>query len=137
MYPGVPLVSAALSLVHYLAIPRSVSLIYPVESTSIFSGLISLWMILLSFSYSKASIIHAAMNLTSSSEKYLLREICSLKSPPVTKSIVSYKLSLFWNACCILIMNSLLRSVNNVRSLMTLFALFLLTTLILDISFIA
>lgn len=59
MYPGVPLVSLALSFLYVLAIPKSVSLRYPFLSMTKFSGFMSLWITLLSAKCSRAKIKQA------------------------------------------------------------------------------
>ena len=62
MYPGVPLVSEALCSLCRRAIPKSVILMYPLESSTRFSGLISRWMIFLLCRYSKPRMMQAIKN---------------------------------------------------------------------------
>lgn len=62
MYPGVPLVSHELFGLYILAIPRSVILMYPLESNTKFSGLISLWIILLAYKSSRPKMMQAIKN---------------------------------------------------------------------------
>lgn len=62
IYPGVPLVSEELLDFLILAIPRSVILMYPLESRTKFSGLMSLWIILFSCKYSKPKTIQEIKN---------------------------------------------------------------------------
>jgi len=137
IYPGVPLVSMWLSFTNYLAIPRSVSFTYPLWSTTKFSGFKSLWIILCLFKNSSDKIIHALVNLVSDSLKTLFLEICSRISPPVNKSIISYKVCESWNPYYIFTKKSKLRFAKILRSFITLLADFLVIIFILDISFIA
>ena len=62
IYPGVPLVSFELLGDHVLAIPKSVSFIYPFVLNNIFSGLRSLWIIASECKYSRLKTKHADMN---------------------------------------------------------------------------
>ena len=62
IYPGVPLVSQLLLALYILAIPKSVILMYPLESRTKFSGLISRWMMLFFWRSSRPRIMQAMKN---------------------------------------------------------------------------
>lgn len=62
MYPGVPLVSLEFYIFQTRAIPKSVTRAYPFLSKMMFSGLISLWRMLLECSEYKASIMQRMRN---------------------------------------------------------------------------
>jgi hypothetical protein len=98
MYPGVPLVSLELSNYKFLAIPKSVTFKYPLESNTKFSGLMSLWIIDFEWAAEIALKTQETKNFVYSSVKTLFLEIWYLKSPPVSKSITKNKLSWSWNA---------------------------------------
>lgn len=137
IYPGVPDVSMWLSFTSYLAMPMSVSLTYPLWSTTRFSGLRSLWMMLCLLRNSSATTMHAAVNLVSCSLNTLFLEMWRRMSPPVSKSIMRYKVCESWNPNYIFTMKSKFKLDNILRSFITLLADFLVIILILDISFIA
>ena len=62
MYPGVPLVSVEFWGLYMRAIPKSVIRIYPLLSSTRFSGLMSLWMIFFWCRHSSPRMMQAMKN---------------------------------------------------------------------------